>query len=109
MAPRIQPVAERFPALEEQEVVLTFFAPEARVVQVAGSFNHWQAAASPLVRAGEGEWTISLMLEAGQYEYRFVADGDWHDDPRATQFTANSYGGLNSVLRVGFDDRSEFL
>jgi 1,4-alpha-glucan branching enzyme len=109
MPPLIQPVAERFPALEEQEVVLTFFAPEARVVQVAGTFNDWRPAASPLVRADAGEWTISLMLEAGQYEYRFVADGVWSEDSRATQYTANSYGGLNSVLCVGFDDRTEFL
>src|SRR5450756_860088 len=27
--PPIQPVSERFPALEEQEIILTFFAPEA--------------------------------------------------------------------------------
>jgi 1,4-alpha-glucan branching enzyme len=109
MAPRIQPVAERFPALEEQEVVLAFFAPEARVVQVAGSFNHWQPAAGPLMRQDGGEWAIRLLLEAGQYEYRFVVDGAWTDDPRATQFTANPHGGLNAVLRVGFDDRTEFL
>jgi 1,4-alpha-glucan branching enzyme len=109
MPPPIQPVAERFPALEEQEVVLAYFAPQARVVQVAGSFNRWQPAANPLVRADDGEWATRLMLEAGQYEYRFVVDGVWSDDPRAPQSTANPYGTRNSLLRVGLDDRTEFL
>jgi hypothetical protein len=34
-----QPVAERFPALEEQEIVLKFVSPTAREVKVAGEFN----------------------------------------------------------------------
>jgi 1,4-alpha-glucan branching enzyme len=106
---RPQPVAERFPALEEQEIKLTFFAPDARQVQIAGNFNGWQPPASPLARAGAGEWAIRLMLEAGQYEYRIVVDGIWCDDPRAILHTANPYGGLNAILRVGLDDRAEFL
>jgi len=109
MPPRLQQVAERFPALEEQEITLTFLAPDARQVQIAGTFNGWQPAASPLARMGAGEWAIRLMLEAGQYEYRFVVDGVWCDDPRAVSHTSNPYGGLNAILRVGLDDRAEFL
>ena len=33
----IQPIAERFPALEEQEVAFAFCAPEAHRVEVAGA------------------------------------------------------------------------
>jgi 1,4-alpha-glucan branching enzyme len=95
--------------LEEQEVVLTFFAPEARVVQVAGTFNGWRPEANPLEHAESGEWTARLMLKSGQYEYRFVVDGEWSDDPQATQSVANPHGGLNSVLRVGLDDRTDLL
>jgi 1,4-alpha-glucan branching enzyme len=105
----VQPIAERFPALEEQEIVLTFYAPEARVVQVAGTFNGWRPEANPLGHTGAGDWTIRLKLKAGVYEYHFVADGVWTDDPQAERSTPNPFGGRNSVLRVGLDDRADFL
>jgi 1,4-alpha-glucan branching enzyme len=105
----IQPISERFPALEEQEVILTFFAPEAKVVQVAGTFNGWHPEASPLEHGGDGEWIARLMLKSGQYEYRFVVDGEWSDDPQAAQSVANPHGGFNSVLKVGLDDTTDLL
>jgi len=95
--------------LEEQEVMLAFRAPEARVVQVAGTFNGWRPEANPLQRAGDGEWSARLRLKSGQYEYRFVVDGVWADDPEATQRAPNLHGGLNSVLTVRLDDRTDLL
>jgi len=103
----IQPISERFPALEEQEVVLALRAPEASVVQVAGTFNGWRPEANPSERTEAGEWSARLRLKSGLYEYRFVADGVWIDDPRATLTTSNPHGGLNSVLKVGLDDRTD--
>ena len=108
-SPPIQPVSERFPALEEQEISLTFFAPAAEVVQVAGTFNDWHAESNPLERTGVGEWSACLRLKSGQYEYRFVVDGVWADDPQATRTAANPYGGRNSILTVGLDDRTDLL
>jgi 1,4-alpha-glucan branching enzyme len=107
--PPVQPVAERFPALEEQGVELTCYAPGARTVQVAGSFNDWRPEANPLGHQGSDEWSATLSLPSGQYEYRFVVDGVWTDDPRAMQWAANPYGGVNSVLTVGLDDRTDLL
>ena len=54
--PPIQPVLERFPALEKQEVILTYFDTEAREVKVAGDFNGWIPEASPLKNTGAGKW-----------------------------------------------------
>lgn len=107
--PPVEPIAERFPALEEQEVVFTFYAPEARSVELAGSFNGWQPHANPLARTGADDWSVRLMLKSGQYEYRFVVDGDWADDPKATQTVANPHGRLNSVLNLKLDDRTDLL
>jgi len=105
----IQPIAERYPALEEQEVVLTFCAPEAQSVRVAGSFNAWNPNANPLERSGAEEWSTRLRLKSGRYEYRFLVDGAWADDPQAIQTVANPFGGLNSVLEVELDDRTDLL
>src|ERR1039457_6095701 len=76
----VQPLSERFPALEEQEITFTVLAPEAREVSVVGSFNGWRPNATPLNNTGAGEWAARLMLRSGQYEYRFAVDGRWRED-----------------------------
>ena len=107
--PPMQPVSERFPALEEQECSFTFYAPEAREVRVAGNFNDWRPEATPLKNTGDGKWVARLSLRAGQYEYRFVVDGRWSEDPEASQRVANSHGGFNSVLNVPLAVRTSIL
>ena len=54
----IQPVSERFPALDEQEIVFTFSAPEAREVNVAGDFNRWRPEATPLKNTARGNGAV---------------------------------------------------
>jgi 1,4-alpha-glucan branching enzyme len=105
----IQPVSDRFPALEEQEVGFSLCAPEALGVGVAGTFNQWQPAASPMQRSEAGIWETRLRLKAGSYEYRFVVDGHWQADTREPHTAPNPYGGLNSVKNVGLDDRVDLL
>jgi 1,4-alpha-glucan branching enzyme len=105
----IQPISERFPALEEQEVILTFFAPLAGEVKAAGNFNGWRPDATPLKNTGAGEWVVRLMLRSGQYEYLFVVDGRWTEDPQAVQRMANPHGGFNSVLTVPLSVRTSIL
>jgi 1,4-alpha-glucan branching enzyme len=104
-----QPVSERFPALEEQEIFLTYSAPEAREVKVAGNFNNWRPEATPLKNMGAGKWVVRLMLRSGEYAYRFVVDGQWGEDPGTPQRVANPYGGFNSVLVVPLDVKTSIL
>jgi hypothetical protein len=49
------------------------------------------------------------MLRSGQYEYRFVVDGEWCEDPQATQRVANPHGGFNSVLTVPLAVKTSIL
>ena len=107
--PAVQPVSERFPALEEQEITFTVLAPEARAVIVVGSFNGWRPNATPLNNTGAGEWAVRLMLRSGQYEYRFAVDGRWREDPRASQHVANLFGEFNPVLVVPLAVRTSIL
>ena len=68
----IQPVSERFPALAEQEVLLTFCAPTAGVVQVAGTFNRWCQEANPLEHLASGEWAAPCSSDSSGRR-------SWHD------------------------------
>jgi len=108
-SPSNQPVAERFPALEEQEIVIEFVSPTAKEVKVAGVFNNWRPESTPLIKIKDGEWVVHLMLRAGEYEYLLVVDGRWIEDPEADLRTANPHGGFNSVLRVPLAVRTSIL
>ncbi len=95
--------------MEEQEIILTLFAPKARAVNVAGNFNGWCPETTPLKNMGAGKWAVRLKLRSGLYEYRFITDGRWSEDPRAAQRVANPYGGFNSVLLVPLEVTTSIL
>jgi AMP-activated protein kinase-like protein len=76
-------------------------APDAKAVSLAGTFNQWNARATPLVRTGaNGTWTATLTLPAGQHQYAFVVDGvRWVPDPGAPAVD-DGFGRRNSVLTL---------
>lgn len=83
-----------------QQVRLEFFHPQAREVNIAGSFNDWRPGSTWMVSLGNGRWVKELLLPPGRYEYCFVVDGHWMPDPKATQSTHNGSANHNSVLLV---------
>ncbi|SRR6266540_1801129 len=76
-------------------------APDAKEVSLAGTFNQWDAHATPLVRtSANGVWTATLTLPAGQHQYAFVVDGArWVPDPAAPAVD-DGFGRRNSVLTL---------
>jgi Glycogen recognition site of AMP-activated protein kinase len=82
-------------------VRFVLYAPGARRVAVAGTFNQWDRAAAPLVPAGtSGVWTTTLALPVGQHQYAFVVDGArWVVDPGAPAVD-DGFGRRNSVVAV---------
>ncbi len=83
------------------QVRFDFNDPQASEVFTAGTFNDWEPQATRMLPMGNGQWGKILVLPPGTYEYRFVADGQWMADPRASRVVPNPFGGLNSVLEVG--------
>lgn len=53
-----------------------------------------------MILLGDGKWAKELALPPGRYEYRFVVDGQWVDDPAAKESVPNPVGGFNAVLVV---------
>lgn len=81
-------------------VCLRLMHPAAQQVCVAGSFNDWHPTITPMIRLDDGQWAKELALPPGRYEYRFVVDGEWVDDPAATELIPNTFGTANAVLVV---------
>ncbi|MBA4378532.1 MAG: hypothetical protein C0395_07780 [Gemmatimonas sp.] len=86
-------------------VKFTHQAPGAGKVNLAGSFNGWDAQRHPLTDEGGGVWSIVMALKPGKYEYKFVVDGAWFADAENPDSTPDSYGGTNSAIQVGDDGK----
>jgi len=89
---------------EAREVVIHFRDASARDVRIAGDFNGWvpdKGVRSLTEKAGgEQVWTKVLQLRPGTYQYRYVVDGDWCEDPNNPQHAPGRVGERNSVLVV---------
>jgi MinD-like ATPase involved in chromosome partitioning or flagellar assembly len=92
------------PAADRREVIVHFRDENAHDVRIAGDFNGWvpdKGVRSLIEAQGPRRvWTKILQLPPGTYEYRYVVDGEWREDPDNPKVTTSSVGGRNSVLVV---------
>ncbi len=84
----------------KKKVTFSLQAPDASSVLLAGDFTGWDAQALPLARQKSGVWKKVVSLAPGRYEYRFLVDGQWVDDPASTEQSTNPFGGSNCVRVV---------
>ena len=87
-----------------REVVVRFRDRRASDVRIAGDFNGWvpDKGVRSLIEA-DGDvriWTKILLLPPGRYQYRYVVDGEWREDPENPEGVASHVGGRNSILVV---------
>ena len=82
------------------EVELTFHAPEARKVHIAGNFNAWNVKSSPMKKGRDGTWRIKLKLSPGKYEYRYFVDEAWASNQPCAELVPNTFGTNNCAMSV---------
>lgn len=100
MAAKKNGVNEENQKTKFRRVKLTYHMPDAQSVIVAGDFCEWRTDRYALKKDEKGFWTTTVTLAPGRYEYRFVVDGEWVNDPNCAERTANEFGGENCVLYV---------
>jgi chromosome partitioning protein len=87
-----------------REVVIEYRDPGAADVRIAGDFNGWVPDRDVLSSTHqEGEtrvWRKVLRLAPGTYEYRYVVDGEWREDPANPEHMPTAMGPPNSLLVV---------
>lgn len=86
--------------LNKKHHAISLKAPGASSVVVTGTFCDWTNEGHALKCDGNGIWKGTLSLHPGRYEYRFLVDGMWHDDPACTERVLNPFGTENCVLEV---------
>jgi glycosidase len=82
-----------------QKVTLGLVAGSEDAVALRGAFNGWNELATPLTYAA-GQWSATLALEPGTYEYLFKINGREIRDPANPDSASNGMGGYNSLVRV---------
>ena len=86
--------------LRAKKVNFEYYAPLARAVHLAGTFNDWDPADCALRKEADGKWRANLSLAPGRYEYRYLVDGAWENDQRPVECVPNAFGSWNCVVTV---------
>ncbi|MAG33002.1 MAG: hypothetical protein CL908_19160 [Deltaproteobacteria bacterium] len=99
-----RPGEELSPGGPSREVVVRFKDSAVGDVRIAGDFNGWvpdRGVRSLIGSEGQTRvWTKVLMLEPGTYQYRYVVDGEWRQDPSNPRSAPGPTGQPNSILHV---------
>jgi 1,4-alpha-glucan branching enzyme len=85
---------------KKRRVSFSVEASTANKVSLGGDFNNWDTQAHLMRKDANGVWKKTLMLPPARYEYKFLVDGRWQNDPKNDQTCPNSFGTLNNVLIV---------
>ena len=83
-----------------KKISFEYYAPQAKKVELAGSFNNWKPVETPLRKEKEGKWKVELNLPPGLYQYRYRVDDAWQNDQRPVECVPNAFGTWNCVLRI---------
>ena len=85
----------------KQGIIFRAHYPHAEKVCLAGDFNGWDPAQTPMARhQHDNIWQVVLPLTSGCYRYRLVVDNRWQRDPFNDRIEPNPFGELNSVVEV---------
>jgi len=77
-----------------------FKAPAAQKVLLAGDFTEWMKNPILLHQQFDGVWRATTSLTPGTHQYRFVVDGEWHNDPECKARVQNPFGTQNDVIQT---------
>jgi hypothetical protein len=77
------------------------FEPDARRVEIAGSFTSWKKI-SLEKRGSGGYWEVTLPLSPGEHSFTYILDGSRKvADPTLPSIEMDDFGGENSILYTG--------
>lgn len=74
--------------------------PNAQTVNLAGSFNNWNAYDYQMAKRSWG-WERDCYVKPGTYAYKYVVDGNWILDPENDVVREDGEGNRNSFMAVG--------
>jgi len=86
--------------IRRRRVTLSVEALHAETVSLMGDFNQWNEKKHPMKKGKHGRWEKIIVVQPGRYEYRFLVDGQWQNDPNNDQVCTNRFGSTNNILEI---------
>ncbi len=97
----VEEIPEKYPDNNKHDVMFCMEAPDARRVALVGEFNNWQQeSAADLQRDEKGIWRGNVALPPGNYQYKYLVDGQWYLDPENPLRMVDKNGLVNSLIKV---------
>ncbi|MDP7435579.1 MAG: T9SS type A sorting domain-containing protein [Flavobacteriales bacterium] len=62
-------------------------------VHLAGSFQGWEPAGTPMMDNGDGTWSVTVEMEPGTYEFKFINSNAWDGNEENMEGTGCNAGG----------------
>ncbi|MBU0698022.1 MAG: glycogen-binding domain-containing protein [Pseudomonadota bacterium] len=87
-------------SIKRRKVTFSLEAAGAHEVILVGDFNNWNPKTHPMKRDENGVWNKAVMLPPGKYEYKFLVDGHWKEDPKNEQICPNRFGTYNNIIHL---------
>ena len=76
-------------------------APPNSDVYLVGTFNDWNTDSIPMCDCtGKGHYQVDVPLTKGDYEYKFIVNGNWCPDVTSQYWVENAFGSTNSLIKV---------
>jgi len=84
-----------------KRILFSLLARKAKDVQLVADFTDWEARPIIMDRMKPRSRTFGAVVDLppGTYQYKFIVDGEWVEDPKA-ESVANDFGTSNSVITV---------
>lgn len=89
--------------VETDKGIKFVYKGKADAVYLAGDFfgdKTWDRSKKLMKQTKPDIWELTVPVQSGRYEYKFVVDNTWIEDPENPETITNEFGGKNSVLEV---------
>ena len=83
----------------KKAVTFTVHAEKGKAVYLAGCFNDWNPTGKKMTFKA-GVYSATVKLAPGEYQYKFIIDGEWQLDRLNPVAVYNEFGSQNNVLVV---------
>ena len=88
-----------FKSKDECEVTFEYANNDANAVLLVGEFNNWTPIAMKKVKNGPFRTKVRLPKDR-QFQFRYLVDETWINDPSADAYVPNEHGSENSVVNT---------
>jgi len=86
--------------IKKRKITFSMNSSDAEEVILMGDFNNWNPKKHPMQKDRNGMWVKTVIIPPGKYEYKFLVDRQWEEDPQNDQTCLNCFGTYNSVFNL---------